>query len=72
MDGDAIRAQLPRPLGFSKADRDEHAAAGVNSPRTMNDKGTICIVAAITPYAQTREHTAALSAVMWRFFATVR
>jgi len=56
MDGDAIRAQLPRPLGFSKEDRDEHGRRLGLLAQTMNDKGTICIVAAITPYAQTREH----------------
>jgi adenylyl-sulfate kinase len=56
MDGDAIRAQLPRPLGFSKKDRDEHGRRLGALAQTMNDKGTICIVAAITPYAQTREH----------------
>jgi adenylylsulfate kinase len=56
MDGDAVRAQLPRPLGFSKEDRDDHGRRLGSLAQTMNDKGTICIVAAITPYAQTREH----------------
>lgn len=56
MDGDAIRAQLPRTLGFTKNDRDEHGRRLGALAQTMNDKGTICIVAAITPYAQTREH----------------
>ena len=56
MDGDAIRAQLPRPLGFSKQDRDRHGRRLGSLAQTMNDKGIICIVAAITPYAKTREH----------------
>ena len=56
MDGDAVRAQLPRPLGFSPEDRDLHGRRLGALAQTMNDKGTICIVAAITPYAKTREH----------------
>jgi adenylylsulfate kinase len=56
MDGDAVRAQLPRPLGFSKEDRDDHGRRLGSLAQTMNDKGTVCIVAAITPYRQTREH----------------
>jgi len=56
MDGDAVRAQLPRPLGFSREDRDAHGRRLGLLAQTMNDKGTICIVAAITPYAETREH----------------
>jgi adenylylsulfate kinase len=56
MDGDAIRAQLPRPLSFSKEDRDLHGRRLGDLARSMNDKGVICIVAAITPYLDTREH----------------
>ena len=56
MDGDAVRAQMPRRLGFSKEDRDAHGRRLGSLAQTMNDKGTVCIVAAITPYTQTREH----------------
>jgi adenylylsulfate kinase len=56
MDGDAIRAQLPRPLSFSKEDRDQHGRRLGSLAQSMNDKGVICIVAAITPYVYTREH----------------
>jgi adenylylsulfate kinase len=56
MDGDAIRAQLPRPLSFSKEDRDQHGRRLGSLAQSMNDKGVICIVAAITPYVDTREH----------------
>jgi adenylyl-sulfate kinase len=56
MDGDAIRAQLPRPLSFSKEDRDLHGRRLGSLAQSMNDKGVICIVAAITPYLDTREH----------------
>ena len=56
MDGDAIRAQLPRPLSFSKEDRDLHGRRLGDLAQSMNDKGVVCIVAAITPYLDTREH----------------
>jgi adenylylsulfate kinase len=56
MDGDAIRAQLPRPLSFSKEDRDRHGRRLGSLAQSMNDKGITCIVAAITPYRETREH----------------
>jgi adenylylsulfate kinase len=56
MDGDAIRAQLPRPLSFSKEDRDLHGRRLGSLAQSMNEKGVICIVAAITPYRETREH----------------
>ena len=62
MDGDAVRAQLPRPLGFSKEDRDAHGRRLGALAQTMNDKGVICLVAAITPYARTREHNRGLLA----------
>jgi adenylylsulfate kinase len=56
MDGDAIRAQLPRPLSFSKKDRNEHGRRLGLLAQSLNQKGIICIVAAIAPYAETREH----------------
>ena len=56
MDGDAIRAQLPRPLSFSKTDRDSHGRRLGSLAQDLNRKGMISIVAAITPYEETREH----------------
>jgi len=56
MDGDAIRAQLPRPLSFSKPDRDRHGRRLGSLAQDLNCKGIISIVAAITPYGETREH----------------
>ena len=56
LDGDAIRAQLPRPLSFSKKDRDEHGRRLGLLAQSLNQRGIICIVAAIAPYAETREH----------------
>ena len=56
MDGDAIRAQLPRPLSFSKKDRDDHGRRLGLMAHSLNQRGINCIVAAIAPYAETREH----------------
>jgi adenylylsulfate kinase len=56
MDGDAIRAQLPSPLSFSKQDRDRHGRRLGSLAQSLNQKGIISIVAAITPYLHTREH----------------
>jgi adenylylsulfate kinase len=56
MDGDAIRAQLPRPLSFSKPDRDNHGRRLGALAQDLNRKSIISIVAAITPYAETRDH----------------
>jgi len=56
LDGDAVRAQLPRPLSFSKEDRDRHGRRLGELARTFNQRGMISIVAAITPYRDTRAH----------------
>ena len=56
MDGDAIRAQLPRPLSFSKQDRDNHGRRLGLLAQDLNQKGIISIVAAIAPYTETREY----------------
>jgi adenylyl-sulfate kinase len=56
MDGDAIRAQLPRPLSFSKPDRDLHGRRLGSLAQDLNRRGIISIVAAITPYLETRDH----------------
>jgi len=56
MDGDAIRSQLPRPLSFSKQDRDSHGRRLGSLAQDLNRKGIISVVAAITPYGETREH----------------
>jgi adenylylsulfate kinase len=56
MDGDAIRSQLPRPLSFSKPDRDRHGRRLGSLAQDLTRKGIITIVAAITPYEQTRDH----------------
>ncbi len=56
LDGDAIRSQLPRPLSFSKEDRDLHGRRLGSLALSFNERGIISVVAAITPYRETREH----------------
>lgn len=56
LDGDLIRAQLPRPLSFSRRDRDLHGRRLGALSLELNQKGIISVVAAIAPYRETREH----------------
>ncbi|QBD78071.1 adenylyl-sulfate kinase [Ktedonosporobacter rubrisoli] len=54
LDGDIVRTNLSKGLGFSREDRDINGKriAFVASLLTRND--VVCIVAAISPYSQTR------------------
>lgn len=56
LDGDAIRAELSRPLSFSRRDRDHHGRRLGALALDLNKRGIITIVAAIAPYAETREY----------------
>lgn len=56
LDGDLIRSQLPRPLSFSRRDRDLHGRRLGALSLELNQKGIISLVAAIAPYRETREH----------------
>lgn len=60
LDGDIIRLNLNRGLGFSKEDRDENIRriAFVSQLLTRNE--TICIVAAISPYKEARDTARAI------------
>jgi len=60
LDGDTIRAQLPRPLSFSRRDRDHHGRRLGALALDLNKSGAICLVAAIAPYAETREYNRCL------------
>lgn len=55
LDGDIVRLNLSKGLGFSAADRDENIRriAFVAQLLTRND--TVCIVAAISPYKDARD-----------------
>jgi adenylyl-sulfate kinase len=54
LDGDAIRRTFSAGLGYSKADRDENVRRIAEHARTVTEAGTVCIVAAISPYAEAR------------------
>jgi len=56
LDGDAVRAQMPHPPGFSQAERDAHGRRLGALALSLNRKGIVTIVAAITPYAATRDY----------------
>jgi len=54
LDGDVIRQQLSRDLGFSKADRSENIRRVAARCREINERGSIAIAALISPYAADR------------------
>ena len=59
LDGDEIRRELCRDLGFSKHDRDENIRRIGYVARLLNRHGIITIVAAISPYRDAREEVRA-------------
>jgi adenylyl-sulfate kinase len=54
IDGDEIRRELCRDLGFSKEDRDENVRRIGYIAQLLNRHGVITIVAAISPYRDAR------------------
>jgi adenylyl-sulfate kinase len=59
IDGDIVREELCRGLGFSKEDRDENIRRIGYIARLLNRHNIISIVAAISPYKQARENVRA-------------
>ncbi len=55
LDGDEVRTQLSRGLGFSKADRDTNIRRIGYVARLLARNGVTVIAAAISPYRQVRE-----------------
>lgn len=55
LDGDVIRQQLSRDLGFSREDRRENIRRVSSLCRELNDAGTLAIAALISPYREDRE-----------------
>lgn len=55
LDGDQIRTELCRDLGFSKEHRDENVHRIGYIARLLNRHNIIAIVAAISPYREARE-----------------
>ena len=55
LDGDEVRAALSPNLGFSHADRDTHVRRLGFVSQLLTRNGVISVVAAISPYRETRD-----------------
>lgn len=55
LDGDVVRRELSRDLGFSKEDRSENIRRVAARCRELNDAGIWAIAALISPYRDDRE-----------------
>src|SRR5580658_1520706 len=55
LDGDEVRAALSPNLGFSQADRDAHVRRLGFVSQLLTRNGVISVVAAISPYRETRD-----------------
>lgn len=55
LDGDLVRRELTRGLGFSREDRDENIRRIGFVAHLLSRNGVIVLVAAISPYAATRQ-----------------
>ena len=55
LDGDEIRQQLGRGLGFSKDDRDENVRRIGFVARLLSRNGAVAVAAAISPYRDLRD-----------------
>lgn len=62
LDGDVVRSQLSKDLGFSKADRDENVRRLGARCEALVGSGTIVIVGAISPYRAARDAVRAVAA----------
>jgi adenylylsulfate kinase len=59
LDGDILRSGLNHDLGFSPEDRVENLRRVTEVSRLFADAAVLCLVSAITPYEQDREHARA-------------
>jgi adenylyl-sulfate kinase len=55
LDGDIVRSQLSKDLGFSKEDRDENIRRLGFIAQLLNRNGVIVLVSAISPYRSVRD-----------------
>jgi adenylylsulfate kinase len=67
LDGDIVRHELSRDLGFSRMDRSENTRRVAERCRQLNEAGTWTIAALISPYRDDRE-TARRTVGEGRFF----
>ena len=54
LDGDSVRKNISKGLGFSKRDREENAKRVINLASKLAKKGTNVIVALVSPYRKIR------------------
>ena len=55
LDGDEVRKRLSKGLGFTREDREENIRRIAYVANLLTKVGAVAIVAAISPYAQSRE-----------------
>ena len=61
LDGDELRLYVSAGLGFTRADRDTNVQRIAYVARLLAKHGVLVLVAAISPYAETRDAVRALS-----------
>jgi adenylylsulfate kinase len=71
LDGDDVRTFLSAGLGFSRADRDTNVHRIAYVARLLANHGVLVLVAAISPYAETRARLRELSAAAGHPFVEV-
>ena len=71
LDGDDVRTFLSAGLGFSRADRDTNVHRIAYVARLLARHGVLVLVAAISPYAETRGQLRALSEAAGHAFVEV-
>jgi adenylyl-sulfate kinase len=59
LDGDAVRRQFSEGLGYSKQDRDTNIARIASAASELARAGSVVVVSAISPYAETRRRARA-------------
>src|SRR5262249_57632995 len=71
LDGDDVRTFLSAGLGFSRADRDTNVNRIAFVARLLAKHGVLVLVAAISPYAETRARLRELSTTAGHAFIEV-
>ena len=61
LDGDEVRENLSKGLGFSKEDRDTNVRRIGYVAKLLSRNGAICITAAISPYKDVRDQCRAMN-----------
>jgi adenylylsulfate kinase len=61
LDGDVVRFELWKELGFSQSDREENVRRLGYLARMLSRNGAIAIIAAVSPYRASRDHIRKIS-----------